>query len=124
MTKKEFEDMGLNIAYNMEIDSPMPLDEFLDKFYDALKVTDKHDSEEYRDAFISFVNHAREHLDEKQFGEFIYQMYTKGIENVSIDEIPIYKNVELHGHVVAKYIVGTRYAFSVMTASNIDKLEK
>ena len=124
MTKKEFEDMGLNIAYSMEIDSPMPLDEFLDKFYDALKVTDKHDSEEYHDAFINFVNCAREHLDEKQFGEFIYQMYTKGIENVSINEIPIYKNVELHGHVVAKYIVGTRYAFSVMTASHIDKLEK
>ena len=124
MIKKEFENIGLNIAYSMEIDSPMPLDEFLDKFYDALKVTDKHDSEEYRDAFISFVNHAREHLDEKQFGEFIYQMYIKGIENVSIIEIPIYKDVELHGHVLARYIVGTRYAFSVMTASHIDKLEK
>ena len=124
MTKEEFNNVGLNVVD--DIDSPFTLSEFLDKFYDAIKAKeiDRHDSEEYHDAFISFVNRAREHLDEEQFGEFIYQMYTKGIENVSINEIPIYKDVELHGHVLARYIVGTRYAFSVMTASNIDKLEK
>jgi hypothetical protein len=37
MTKEEFNNVGLNIAYGLEIDSPMPLDEFLDKFYEAIK---------------------------------------------------------------------------------------
>jgi hypothetical protein len=66
------------------------------------------------DAIIKLVNFAKEHLDEKQFGEFIYQLYTRGIENVFISEVPVYKNVEYHGHVLIKYIERTDYMIGVI----------
>ncbi len=74
----------------------------------------RQDSEELHTAIIYLVNFAKEHLDEKQFGEFIYQLYTRGIENVFISEVPIYENTEYHGHVVTKYIKELRYMVGVI----------
>ena len=74
----------------------------------------RQDSEELHDAIIYLVNFAKEHLDEKQFEEFIYQMYIRGIENVFIQETPIYMDCEYHGHVLTRYVKELKYAIGII----------
>ena len=69
---------------------------------------------EWHDAFIKVINFAKEHLNEEQFNEFVYQAYIRGMENVFISETPIYENMEWHGHVVAKRIVRTDYMVGII----------
>ena len=66
-------------------------------------------SKAFHDAFIKMIDFAKEHLTKEQFNEFLYTMYTCGIENVSIIEIPVYENVEYNGCVLWKRIKGVEY---------------
>ena len=66
-------------------------------------------SKEFHDAFVEMIDFAKEHLTKEQFNEFIYTIYTCGIENVCITEIPVYENVEYHGCVLWKRIKSVEY---------------
>ena len=55
------------------------------------------------------IDFAKEHLTKEQFNEFLYTMYTCGIENVSIIEIPVYENIEYNGCILWKRIKGVKY---------------
>jgi hypothetical protein len=67
-------------------------------------------SEVLHDAFFKLIDFAKEHLNEEQFKQFIYDMCTCGIENVYIEEIPVYENVEYNGAVLWRRIKGMEYA--------------
>jgi hypothetical protein len=66
-------------------------------------------SEVFHDAFFKLIDFAKEHLNEEQFKQFIYDMCTCGIENVYIEEIPVYENVECNGAVLWKRIKNIEY---------------
>jgi hypothetical protein len=66
-------------------------------------------SKEFHNAFFKLIDFAKEHLNEEQFKQFIYDMCICGIENVYIEEIPVYENVEYNGAVLWKRIKGMRY---------------
>lgn len=66
-------------------------------------------SEVFHDAFVEMIDFAKEHLTKEQFNEFIYTIYTRGIENAPIIETPVYENVEWNGCVLWKRIKGMGY---------------
>ena len=66
-------------------------------------------SKEFHDAFVKMIDFLKTHLSEEEFNEVIYKIYTCGIENVYITEIPVYENVEHNGCVLCKRIKGMRY---------------
>jgi hypothetical protein len=73
-------------------------------------------SEVLHDAFFKLIDFAKEHLNEEQFKQFIYDMCTCGIENVYIEEIPVYENVECNGAVLWRRIKDIEY--TVVTKSD------
>ena len=66
-------------------------------------------SKEFHDAFVKMIGLLKKYLSEKEFNEFVYKIYTYGIENVYITEIPVYENAEYNGCVLWKRIKGMRY---------------
>jgi hypothetical protein len=66
-------------------------------------------SKEFHDAFVKMIDFAKEHLSEEEFNELIYKIYTCGIENVYITEVPVYENVEYNGCVLWKRIKSVEY---------------
>lgn len=70
-------------------------------------------SKEFHDAFIKMINFAKEHLSGEDFNELIYDIYTCGIENVYIEEIPVYENVEWNGTVLWKRIKDMKYSVKI-----------
>jgi hypothetical protein len=81
-------------------------------------------SKEFHDAFFKLIDFAKEHLNEGQFKQFIYEMCTRGIENVYIQEIPVYENVECNGVVLWKRIKEMKYAVVVKSDIKSDALPK
>lgn len=67
--------------------------------------------------FFKLIDFAKEHLNEEQFKQFIYDMCTCGIENVYIEEIPVYENVEHNGCVLWKRIKDIKYKVVVKNDS-------
>ncbi len=63
----------------------------------------------FHDAFVEMIDFAKEHLTKEQFNEFIYTVYTRGIENAPITETPVYENIEYDGRVLWKRIKGVEY---------------
>lgn len=63
----------------------------------------------FHDAFVKMIDFAKEHLSAEQFNELIYDIYICGIENVYIEEIPVYENVEYNGCVLWKRIKSIEY---------------
>ncbi len=66
-------------------------------------------SKAFHDAFVEMIDFAKEHLTKEQFNEFIYTVYTRGIENAPITESPVYENIEYDGRVLWKRIKGVEY---------------
>ena len=73
---------------------------------------------EFHDTFVKMIDFAKEHLTKEQFNEFIYAMYTYGIESVYIEEIPVYENVEYNGFVLWKRIKGVEYKITCKNESD------
>lgn len=63
----------------------------------------------FHDVFVEMIDFAKEHLTKEQFNEFIYTVYTRGIENAPIIETPVYENIEYDGRVLWKRIKGVEY---------------
>lgn len=70
-------------------------------------------SEMFHDAFFKLIDYAKEHLNEEQFKQFIYEMCIHGIENVYIEEIPVYENIEWNGVVLWKRIKDMKYSVRI-----------
>jgi hypothetical protein len=66
-------------------------------------------SKEFHDAFVKMIDFCKERLSDEEFNELIYKIYTCGIENVYITEIPVYENVEYNGCVLWKRIKSVEY---------------
>ena len=79
-------------------------------------------SKEFHDTFVKMISFLKEHLSGEEFNELIYKIYTCGIENVYITEIPVYENVEHNGCVLWKRIKDIKYA--VMCKIKPDTLPK
>ena len=70
-------------------------------------------SEVFHDAFFKLIDFAKEHLNEERFKQFIYEICTRGIENVYIEEIPVYENIEWNGAVLWKRIKDIKYSVRI-----------
>ena len=80
-----------------------------DEMLEDVSNNEMDESKEFHDAFVEMIDFAKEHLTKEQFNEFIYTIYTCGIENVCITETPVYENVEYHGCVLWKRIKSVEY---------------
>ena len=76
--------------------------------------------EETHDKILYLIKFAKEHLSEEQYNEFIYHMYTSGIDNVFIEETPIYEDIMHQGSLLARRIKGTRYRIWVKGIKGIE----
>ena len=72
-------------------------------------VSDMDNSKVFHDAFVEMIDFVKEHLTKEQFNEFIYTIYTRGIENAPIIETPVYENIEYDGRVLWKRIKSVEY---------------